>query len=226
MQRLCTLVGTDHELLLRVYATPLNEDIPKGQKNRIFHLTALDLLSAALAADWHQPHCRMLRDAQGKPYLADILPFVNISHCRGLAVCAVAALPVGTDCESPRAIKDNTITRVCSSAEQSFLAASAHKPYDFLRLWTLKESYGKCIGAGIRLPLAEIAFAVRNDTITFCHPQGDAYAFLQLLLPDAHIVAICIPNSHTVQRIEYHLPQMQVYGSRHLPKGAFYHVAD
>lgn len=212
--------------MLRLYAAPLHEDIPRGQKNRIAHLTALDLLSAALAADWHLPHCRMLRDAQGKPYLADVPLFVNISHCKGLAICAVAALPVGVDCESPRMAKESTIAKVCSGAEQSFLGASAHKPYDFSRLWTLKEAYGKCIGAGIRLPLAEIAFTISGDTIAFCHPQGDAYAFLQLLLPDAHMAAICIPNSHGVQQIQYHLPRIQVCKSQHLPKGVFCHVTD
>ena len=111
-------------------------------------------------------------------------------------------------------------------AEQAFLAASVHKPYDFSRLWTLKEAYGKCIGAGIRLPLAEIAFTIHGDTIAFCHPQGDAYAFLQLLLPDAHIAAICIPKSNAVQQIQYHLPQLRVCESQYLPKGAFCHVTD
>lgn len=226
MQRICTFIGTDSKHVLRLYATSLDENIPKEQKNRISHLTALDLLSSALAADWHQPHCRMLRDLQGKPYLADVPLFVNISHCKGLAICAVATLPVGVDCESPRAISSRTVKRICSGAEQIFLTSSSHKPYDFSRLWTLKESYGKCIGAGIRLPLAEIAFAIHDDTITFCHPQADTYAFLQLLLPDAHIMTICIPNSYEIQQIQYHLSQIKGYGSQHLPKGVFCHATN
>ncbi|MGN0647300.1 MAG: 4'-phosphopantetheinyl transferase family protein [Oscillospiraceae bacterium] len=226
MQRICTFTGAGSKQMLRLYALPLDEDIPKRRQNRLSHLAAVDLLSAALAADWHLPHCRMLRDEQGKPYLADVPLFVNISHCRGLAICAVATLPVGVDCESPRVVKETTVTRICSGAEQAFLAASVHKPYDFSRLWTLKEAYGKCIGAGIRLPLAEIAFTIHGDTIAFCHPQGDAYAFLQLLLPDAHIAAICIPKSNAVQQIQYHLPQLRVCESQYLPKGAFCHVTD
>ncbi len=226
MQRICTMIGADDKPLLRLYAAPIPEDIPRGRKNRVSHLVALDLLSTALAADWHLPHCRLLRDANGKPYLADVPLFVNLSHCKELAICAVAAVPVGVDCESPRVVKESTVTRICSSAEQAFLNESADMPYDFSRLWTLKESYGKCIGAGIRLPLAEIAFAIHGDTLDFCHPQQNAYAFLQLLLPNDHIASVCMPQSHTVQQMQYHLPQMQICSTQNLPKGAFYHVTD
>ncbi len=226
MQRVCTLIGADGKPLLRLYAAPIPEDIPRGQKNRVSHLAALDLLSTALAADWNMPHCRLLRDANGKPYPADAPLFVNLSHCKGLAVCAVAAVPVGVDCESPRTVKESTVTRICSDAEQAFLNASADMPYDFSRLWTLKEAYGKCIGTGIRLPLAEISFAIHGDALEFCHLQQNAYAFLQLLLPDTHIAAVCMPQSHTVQQIQYHLLQMQICKSKNLPKGAFYHVTD
>ncbi len=197
--RLCTLSTEDEQTpLLRLYAMPLAADLPRGSAKRYAHLHALELLSSALAEDWSLPHCCLERDANGKPRLLHPKLFVNLTHCRGLAVCAVATAPVGVDAEAPRPIRDRTIARVCSAKEQQALAQSPMPAFDFLRLWTLKEAYAKCVGEGIRLPFAQLSFAYDAKAIRFTHPKAEQYSFLQMILAEnttvPYAVAVCIQN--------------------------------
>lgn len=197
--RLCTLLSEDGQTaLLRLYAMPLAADLPRNSARQDAHFHALELLSAALARDWGLSHCRLERDANGKPRLVHPCLFVNLTHCKGLAVCAVANTTVGVDAETPRQVKERTIARVCSLQEQQMLAQSTMPAFDFSRLWTLKEAYAKCVGEGIRLPFKQLSFAYAAKTIRFTHPQADRHSFLQLLLAEntavPYAVAVCMQN--------------------------------
>lgn len=225
IQRLCTACDAVGKLVFGLYACPLSEGLPRERRHTHAHFTALELLSAALAEDWGLPHCRLERDEKGKPVLMQPDMYVNLSHSRTMAVCGIATVPLGVDCESPRRIKDSALQRVCAENERQLLRQSSDPAYDFSRLWTLKEAYGKCIGEGIRMPLARAAFELSHETLRFLHPHSGEYDFLQLLLPEKTVVSVCVRRSLPPMKICCH-ENLSIIGSEAFPKGVFYYAAD
>lgn len=93
----------------------------------------------------------------GKPYLPyypDI--HFNLSHSGGMAVAVFADTAVGCDVERIEAADLPLARQFFSEGEYRYLAgfpAGQQRDAAFYRLWTLKESFVKTIGAGLALPL-------------------------------------------------------------------------
>ena len=90
----------------------------------------------------------------GKPYLigAPQVQF-NLSHAGDWAVCAVGSHPVGVDIEQCRAGRRDVARRFFHPDEVQYLdtLSPAARTDAFYTLWTLKESYVKADGRGLRL---------------------------------------------------------------------------
>ncbi len=184
---------------------------------RLQHRIGLELLKMALLGEYgieisgdiqHQ----IERGSNGKPALKGLPIHFNISHCKGLAVCALAPCPVGVDAEGLRPVSEALLRRVCTPEEREYIAGGAAAlglqassgPEDraaalglqaspgpegrgaalglqassgpesrtgafgireerFLELWTLKESYLKMTGVGLRQRLDSVAFRFRGE---------------------------------------------------------------
>lgn len=86
----------------------------------------------------------------GKPYLAEYPNiFFSISHCVYGCVVAVADELIGVDIQNIVSFSGKVAERVCSQAELEVLEKSQNKEKDFIRMWTIKESYLKMTGEGI-----------------------------------------------------------------------------
>jgi 4'-phosphopantetheinyl transferase len=87
----------------------------------------------------------------GKPVLAGGDLHFNLTHTPGLALIAVAHVPVGVDAEKRRTIPDadSLVRRFFSPAERAAYAAldDARKPDAFYRGWVCKEAVIKAAGA-------------------------------------------------------------------------------
>lgn len=102
----------------------------------------------------------------GKPALAKEMESdvqFNLSHCRGVALVAVAAgRRVGVDLEfvSPRGAEGRIAERFFSAAEVTALRALPRELQEeaFFACWTRKEAYLKGRGEGLSIPLC--AFSV------------------------------------------------------------------
>lgn len=93
----------------------------------------------------------------GKPYLPR-RPDVqfSLSHSGAYAMCAVSDRPVGCDIQiaAPRSLR--VAERYFTQEEQARIFAQETEEARqemFYRIWTLKESFIKCLGLGLRLPL-------------------------------------------------------------------------
>jgi len=88
----------------------------------------------------------IVTDPSGKPRLADQSLHFSLSHCPGMAICAVSRQrPVGADVEKirPELVDDQVAEQVFCAEERSWVAGSAER---FFRLWVVKEAVFKAAG--------------------------------------------------------------------------------
>lgn len=176
-------------LVFRVYAQEIPETV-RSLRSKISHLTAWDLFGAAMLKDFGKKHIRIVRKGMEKPYLLDDPLQMNLSHCDGLAVCAIGTVPVGIDCESPRTVRENLLPRLCTPEECAYILAQNDKNAAFTRIWTLKEAYGKWNGEGIRAGFQTIGFSL-DTQLNMKEPDVPMLRFFQLL-HEKYTVSVCI----------------------------------
>lgn len=115
----------------------------------------------------------------GKPYFADSGIQFNISHCRGMVVCAVSReWELGIDVENIRPFKEAVARRIMSEREFQELLVSPDQNKFFFRAWTYKESVVKLSGNGIRGSLSKIDSGDENYLITRYEIQNGEEIFL------------------------------------------------
>ena len=92
--------------------------------------------------------------------------FFNISHSDNFVICSVSENPVGCDIEKIRCVKSGFEKRFFTKNEVAYLEkfSGEEKLNQFFRLWTMKESYMKFTGEGMKLALNRIEF-VFDDSI-------------------------------------------------------------
>ncbi|MBQ6431775.1 MAG: 4'-phosphopantetheinyl transferase superfamily protein [Oscillospiraceae bacterium] len=105
----------------------------------------------------------------GKPYLAgrdDV--FFSLSHSGCYVLCAVSDREIGADIETVRSVDLKIARRFFCAGEYEHIAAQETEDARrelFFRDWTLKESFLKATGLGLRLPLNQFEI-IRNDEIS------------------------------------------------------------
>jgi 4'-phosphopantetheinyl transferase len=152
--------------------------------------------------DW-----RFVRDAYGRPHVAAPhppgLPAFNLSHTRGLVVCAVTGAPeVGVDVEHvrERSTSLSIADRYFAPAEAAALRALPPELQRerFFHYWTLKEAYIKARGKGLSIPLGDFAFELvgeRGLRMRVAEPLKDDPARWRYWLcqpSPEHVAALCI----------------------------------
>ena len=116
----------------------------------------------------------------GKPEIVGCPLFLNLSHSRGFAVCAISDNIVGVDIQYREAHSDSIAKRFFAPDEQAYIAASDDPVAAFSDIWCMKESYVKALGTGLNTPFA--LFSVMEDR-TIWHTRLGLY----------HI-AVCTPD--------------------------------
>lgn len=112
-----------------------------------------NLLTHILKTEYSiSPLPELARTEEGKPYFPSLsdLQF-NISHSKGVVLCALSSRPVGVDIEEIRPRRDSLPRYALSSQEyEDYEALGADWPA-FYTLWTRKEAWCKYTGQGLRL---------------------------------------------------------------------------
>lgn len=119
----------------------------------------------------------------------------NLSHTSGLVVCAVARdRAIGVDAEDLRRPAPlDIVERVLAPAEVGALRAmpAGQQPRRFFQYWTLKESYLKARGLGLRVALDHVAFADLDSERPALAGDDGCWQFMQLRPTPHHVVAVC-----------------------------------
>ena len=125
----------------------------------------------------------------------------NISHTNGLVACALTTrYDIGVDVEWPA--RSNMFDTIAESkfSNREFTCFKASPPTEqrrvFFSFWTLKESYIKAIGKGLREPLDSFAFDLESLKISFLHENdnrnSDCWSFGLFSPSQDHLCALCV----------------------------------
>lgn len=179
--------------MIRIYVQEFFEEKRK-RKYEVEHEAGRQVLDRALKEDYGVESYIFERKPQGKPWLPSHPEiYFNISHSGNLAVCAVGESPLGVDIERVRPFKDNLLRKVLSYQEQEMFEkmemSEEERQKLFFRLWTLKESFVKADGCGIRIPLGEVSFSFEQGGQIRCNQNQ--YSFWQKELENGFVISLC-----------------------------------
>ena len=142
-------------------------------------------------------------DQNGKPYLrGENGIHFNISHSGDYVVCAIDRTPIGVDIEEIKKADLIVTKRIFSTSEQKRII-SDDKSRDelFFQYWTLKESYSKYTGKGLRLPFSSISFTVNKD-IYMESDYKDTVYFSSLKYKDKYWISVCTKEKNELEHVE------------------------
>lgn len=122
-------------------------------------------------------------DKNGKPYLENSKIYFNISHGGDYVIAAISDHLIGVDVENIKRNKNykELAEKVFNAEEINEFHHAMNKRVFFYQIWTLKESYIKCIGEGLKKAMTDISIS---------SPELKGYNFKIFLLKN-HQFAIC-----------------------------------
>lgn len=133
----------------------------------------------------------------GKPYLPDH-PHIhfNLSHSGEKVLAVFASTPVGCDVQKLKKADLKLARRFFREEEYAYIAAQPDELQGsraFCRIWTLKESFLKAVGTGLRTPLNSFGFQLLGDGSAVLRQSlcPDRFRFLEYELP-AYQAAVCV----------------------------------
>lgn len=132
----------------------------------------------------------------GKPYLTggqDI--YFNLSHSGEMVVCAISSHEIGCDVEKISDMNLEIAKRFFFTTEYEMIVnqkTEAARREMFFRLWTLKESFIKSIGIGVKLPMNSFCIYFDTDGISVKQELNDrTYHFQECNIWQNYKCSVC-----------------------------------
>lgn len=160
--------ATFNELLSRVKKYR-REKIEKLsiKKNKYLSL-AVELLIIKACKDFGLDYLEeeIIFNESGKPAFKSGKYYFNTAHSGDFALCVISNIEVGCDIEKIKENRPRVAERVFSLYENQIINISPNPAETFYRIWTLKESYMKCIGKGFNIPMNSFEMDLsENDVV-------------------------------------------------------------
>ena len=151
------------------------------------------LLNRILREQYQISQPELIIGPHGKPYLENG-PHFSISHSRRMVAVAIGDRNMGLDIEVIRRFHQLVPQRIMSRTEYQWFCRRGELKRDFFALWTLKESYFKYLGTGLR--------GFPNDTEFFYDGQqwkisGEDLTF-QVLEEKNLLMTVCSHEQETI----------------------------
>ena len=194
--------------------TELLQQLSAERQQRIHHLKqeksrkqcmGAGLLLQKVLALYHMEESLVRIGQDGKPMLKG-LEF-NLSHSGDLIICAVSEKPVGCDVEMIRKAPRSVARRYFSHGELQYLVQCKEDDYDkaFFTLWTMKESYVKMTGEGLRLPTSEYELVLEGarDGLVRVIRNGEMQAcYIREVSVSGYVISICAQDAGPVEMVK------------------------
>ena len=138
----------------------------------------------------------------GKPEISGLN--FNISHSKNFVICSVSENPVGCDIEKIRSIKSVFEKRFFTPNEVSYLDkfSGDEKLKQFCRLWTMKESYMKFTGEGMKLALNRFEFNIEDSVKVFRDGVSCSCFIKEYEILD-YCISICSEENDFASNLEF-----------------------
>lgn len=141
----------------------------------------------------------------GKPE-TDKLHF-NLSHTENMVICAVANKEVGCDIEKTSKAPGRVAERFFTGREKAHLEAvpKEKRNSEFFRIWTMKESYIKMTGEGMKVPFQSLEIRL-EDRIKIYRDKKEQNCFLREYELPGYRISVCSKDdtfSDVIEIIEY-----------------------
>ena len=133
----------------------------------------------------------------GKPYLLDYPEIhYNLAHSGNMVLAVFADTEVGCDIEQIKTADLKVAKRFFCADEYAYIASLEEEEQAgaFCRIWTLKESFLKATGMGMKLPLDSFAFQFSSESLEVTvrqHYDRNHYRFLEYDF-GKYYAAICL----------------------------------
>ncbi|RIU88359.1 4'-phosphopantetheinyl transferase family protein [Oceanobacillus picturae] len=147
------------------------------------------------------------KNKYGKPYLKGYhnLQF-NISHSGDFVVCAIDDQPIGIDIEKIKCIEYKKIAKSFFSVSEfgyivkEDLNIQLNKFYE---MWTLKESYIKCCGQGLSIPLKSFSIDIDQyeNIKVIIDNEHKEHVFKRFDIESGYKMAVCSVNKEISNNI-------------------------
>ena len=125
----------------------------------------------------------------GKPAFKNSTLEFNSAHSGKYALLIISDVTCGCDIELVRDYKEKVAERFFAEGEKKYLEIAPNKEELFYRLWTLKESYVKCIGKGLAQPINSFELVADDNNIII---KGlDSYQFFEFE-HDGYRISFCL----------------------------------
>lgn len=140
---------------------------------------------------------RIAQGENGKPYLPDYPEIhYNLSHSGNMVLAVFAREETGCDIEKIQTVNLKLAKRFFCPREYAYISdlKGERQNYAFCRLWTLKESFLKVTGMGMKLPLDSFEFTISEQGKEVAIHQeydGNQYQFIEKNFGKYH-AAVCI----------------------------------
>ena len=130
----------------------------------------------------------------GKPYLfrkRDV--HFNLSHSGNTVLCAISGQEIGCDIEQTGRLTIK-IARRCFHTEE-LTCCNAEDMGGLTTIWTLKESFAKCIGSGLGIPFSSFSVCSGGKISERIMLGGTGYNLYRLSAPAHYAAALCTEES-------------------------------
>lgn len=182
-----------------IYYRLIDETASAKEMHKAVHAFLAELLKKNYGIE----NYRLGKTEHGKPYLPDY-PNIhfNLSHCRGLLVCAFSSGEIGVDSEIIRHYNGRAAKRIFSPQEIETTEKSIAPDETFFRFWTLKEALGKNLGTGLFSSLSKVTFLLDRES-----PRCEEYSekvFVQKIIQKKWVVSVCADNPNFINKIAFY----------------------
>lgn len=143
----------------------------------------------------------------GKPYFENELQlYFSISHSDNKALVALSDTEIGCDIEKIDNVDLSIAKRFFHTDEYNDIISlhnTAEQRKQFFKYWTLKESFIKATGFGLKLPLDRFCISIDGENISVnCRDTDGIYNFAECFdIPD-FCVAYCIIGKTEKTKLE------------------------
>ncbi len=140
----------------------------------------------------------------GKPYTDKIC--FNVSHSGKRVFAAFSKEDVGCDVEMHKKVSISLAKRCFFDEEYNCVVSGENLNTDrFFEYWTLKESFMKATGQGLKLPLDSFCIH-KSDTVTVTHNVNkNRYFFKEYNINDGYSYSVCgLTNSFSsIEKVSF-----------------------